>query len=293
VAYVNGRICKLQAASVPVLDRGFLFADGVYEVMRTYGGRVFEPRAHVDRLRASLAGLRIRMPIPATRLLEIVHDLMFRSRYPEARIYIQVTRGVAPRQHAFPGRIPPTLVVWVERLTPFSAAARARGATAITVEDPRWARCDLKSVALLANVLAKQEAVDAGVDESILVGADGMVREASTANVFAVRDGVLFTHPLGHEILPGVSRQVVLDLAPSVGLRVRERRFDRRALYDADEVLLSNTTQEVLGVVRIDRRRIGTGRPGPAAAALWTAFQERAYAKPRAGGRGAGRGGKR
>lgn len=281
VAYVNDRICPLQAAVVPVLDRGFLFGDGVYEVMRTYEGRVFEARAHLARLRASLRGLRLRLPVTSVRLLEIVHELLRRARYPESRIYIQVTRGMAPRQHAFPRRTAATLVVWVEQLLPLDARARARGATAITLPDPRWARCDLKTVALLANVLAKQSAVDAGVDEAILIGADGMVREASTANVFIVRDGTLLTHPLGPEILAGVSRQVALELAPQVGLRVREQRFDRRALYRADEVLLSSTTQEVLGVVRIDGRRIGRGHPGDAATALWSAFQRRAHA-PRA-----------
>jgi len=295
LAYVNGRICTLQAASVPILDRGFLFADGVYEVMRTYEGRVFEPRAHTARLRASLAGLRLRLPLSTARLLEIVHDLIRRSRYPEARIYIQVTRGVAARQHPFPPRAAPTLVVWVERLTPLDARQRARGATAMTLPDPRWARCDLKTIALLGNVLAKQEAVEAGVDEAILVGPDGIVREASTANVFVVRDGILLTHPLGREILPGVSRQVVLELAPRVGLRVREAKFDRRVLYRADEVLLSSTTQEVLGVVRIDGRKIGSGRPGEAAQALWTAFQQRAHPVRDASGRGrsAASGGKR
>jgi D-alanine transaminase len=295
LAYVNDRICMLQAASVPILDRGFLFADGVYEVMRTYEGRVFEPEAHLARLRASLAGLRLRLPVSSARLLAIVHDLLGRSRYPEARIYIQITRGVAPRQHAFPRRSAATLVVWVERLTLLDARKRARGATAITIADPRWARCDLKTIALLPNVLAKQAAVDAGVDEAILVGADDVVREASTANVFMVRDGILVTHPLGREILPGVSRQIVLELAPQIGLRVRQAKFDRRALYRADEVLLSSTTQEVLGVVRIDGRRIGQGRPGEAAQALWTAFQQRVHAGHGASmrRRGAASGGKR
>jgi len=279
VAYVNGRICPLRAAVVPVLDRGFLFADGVYEVMRTYDGRVFETRAHLARLRASCRGLRLRLPVTPARLLEIVHELIRRGRYRESRIYIQVTRGVAPRQHAFPSRTAATLVAWVEELLPLDARARNRGASAVTLADPRWSRCDLKVIALLANVLAKQRAVDAGVDEAILIGAGGVVREGTTANVFIVRDGTLFTHPLGPEILPGVSRQVVLALAPQVGLRVREQRFDRRALYRADEVLLSSTTQEVLGVVRIDGRRIGRGRPGDAAQALWNAFQQRAHAR--------------
>jgi D-alanine transaminase len=186
-----------------------------------------------------------------------------------------VTRGVAPRQHAFPAHVRPTLVAFVEALTPLPAGLRRSGVTAVTMADLRWGRCDLKAIALLPNVLAKQWAIERGAHEAIFLGPGGSVREGATANVFAVHGRSLRTHPLGPEILPGVSRSVVLELARDEGLRVREARFGVAALYAADEVFLSSTVQEILPVVRIDGRRIGAGRPGPVTTALWARFRAR------------------
>ncbi len=279
VAYVNGWIGALRDARVPILDRGFLFADGVYEVLRTYAGRPFELGAHLDRLEHSLRGLGLGSPLPRRRLEGLVHALLERSGYRNARIYIQVTRGVGRRQHVFPEGVRPTLVLYVERL-PDKRRAR-RGLAVVTVPDERWKRCHLKTVALLPNVLARERAHRAGADEAILLGPGGVVREGTSSNVFVLRRGVLRTHPLGPEILPGVSRQVVLDLAREAGLRVREERFRRAALLGADEVLLSSTALEIAPVVRVDGRRVGRGAPGPVASAL----QERFRARVRADGR--------
>lgn len=273
VAYVNGWVGPLRDAVVPVLDRGFLLGDGAYEVLRTYGGRLFETDAHLARLARSLQGLRIAAPISRRRLTRLVENLLERSRYREARVYVQVTRGVARRQHAFPVRARPTLVVWVERLPRPLASLRREGVAAITLPDSRWRRCDLKSIVLLPNVLAKQQAHEAGAHEAIFLGPDGIVREGSSANVFIVRGRELRTHPKGPEILPGVSRSVILDRAREAGLRVREAPFGLRALYGADEAFLSSTVQEVLPLVRVDGRRIGSGRPGPVAADLWRRFR--------------------
>ena len=285
VAYVNGWMGALKDARVPVLDRGFLFADGVYEVFRTYGGHPFELGAHLERLEHSLKGLGIRLPIGRQRLDQRIHALLARSGYRNARVYIQVTRGVARRQHVFPRDARPTLVLYVERLP---AASRAhRGLTVVTLPDERWKRCHLKTVALLPNVLARQKAHQAGADEAILLGPGGVVREGTSSNVFVVRDGELWTHPLGSEILPGVSRQVVLDLAREVGLRVRAARFRRPMLLRADEVLLSSTALEIAPVVRVDGRRVGNGKPGPVARALRQQFRARVAA---AGGRRQARG---
>lgn len=278
VAYVNGKIGPLRSATVAVLDRGFLLADGVYEVLRTYAGRPFELQAHLSRLAASRRGLELGMPVSQRALARLVGALLRRSRHREARIYIQVTRGVAPRQHAFPRRARPTLVVYVEKLHAPPAGQRRRGISAITLPDPRWRRCNLKTIALLPNVLAKQQALERGAQEALFVAPDGTVREAATANVFLVRGRTLRTHPLGPEILPGVSRHVVLELARDLGLRVREAGFRRAALYAADELFLSSTVQEVMPIVRVDGRRIGSGRPGPVAAALWRGFRARALA---------------
>jgi D-alanine transaminase len=286
VAYVNGWMGALKDACVPVLDRGFLFADGVYEVFRTYGGRPFELAAHLERLEHSLKGLGIRLPIGRQRLERRIHELLGRSGYANARVYVQVTRGVARRQHVFPRDARPTLVLYVERI-PDAPRAR-RGLTVVTLPDERWKRCHLKTVALLPNVLARQQAHQSGADEAILLGPGGVVREGTSSNVFVVRHGALWTHPLGLEILPGVSRQVVLDLAREVGLRVREARFRRAALLGADEVLLSSTALEIAPVVRVDGRRVGDGKPGPVAAALLRQFRARVAAtgrRPAAPGR--------
>jgi D-alanine transaminase len=265
----------LGRATVPVQDRGFLLADGVYEVMRTYGGRIFELQAHLDRLEASLHGIHLRLPVRRADLVRVLQRLVRRSGYPDARLYVQVTRGVAPRQHAFPRRARPTLVAYVERVPRAHRARALRGVSAITLPDFRWGRCDLKTIGLLANVLAKQRAHEAGAEEALFVSPDGSVREGATANVFVVRDGALWTHPLGPEILPGVSRAVILSLAREMRLGIRERRYSSAALYAADEVFLSSTMQEVLPVVRVDGRRIGTGRPGPVAKELRRRFRDR------------------
>jgi D-alanine transaminase len=275
LASVNGRVSALRAARIPVLDRGFLLADGVYEVLRTYGGRIFELDAHLDRLEASAAGLRLPLPLSRPRLARRLGALVRRSGLREARIYVQVTRGVALRQHSFPAAARPSLVVCVDRLRPPPAAWVERGVAAITVADIRWGRCDLKTIALLPNVLAKQQAVEAGAHEAIFVGPDGSVREGASTNVFVVRRGSVWTPPLGRTLLPGVSRGVILRLARDAGLPVHERRLRRRDLLTADEVLLSSTLQEILPVVRIDGRRIGRGVPGPVGRELRGRFRAR------------------
>ncbi len=206
VAYVNGWVGPLAAAQVAVLDRGFLLGDGVYEVMRTYGGRIFEFDAHLDRLHQSLRSLRIRPPVARPALRDIVQRLHERTGCRDVRIYIQITRGVAPRQPGFPRRARPTVVAWAEKIPPSNARRAASGVHVVTVADFRWGRCDIKSVSLLANVLAKQHAIDVGAHDAIFIGADGTVREASTANVFIVRGRTVLTHPLGREILPGAHR---------------------------------------------------------------------------------------
>lgn len=279
LAYVNGWIGKLRDAKIPILDRGFLFGDGVYEVLRCYGGRAFELRAHLQRLEQSLEGLGMTVPLSRRPLERLVLELAGRSGYSNARVYIQVTRGVARRQHVLPRRVRPTLVVYVER-APSGRHAR-RGLDVVTLADQRWKRCHLKALVLLPNVLARQEAHAAGAHEAVLLGPGGVVREGAASNVFVVHGNVLRTHPLGPEILPGVSRQVALELARAEGLRVREQAFRRQTMMRADEVLLSSTALEIAPVVRIDGRAIGSGRPGRVAFALLSRFR----ALTRQGGR--------
>ena len=289
LAYVNGWIGPLGAARVSVLDRGFLFADGVYEVLRTYGGRPFMLGAHLRRLRQSLRGLQLPAPLSSARLEALILDLVRQSGYAEARIYIQVTRGSPPlRQHVFPRGVPPTLVVYVESAPAPPLRQQQRGVRVITLPDWRWKHCHLKTIVLLPNVLARQAAARAGAAEAILLGPGQVVREASSSNVFIVRRGVLRTHPLGSEILPGVSRQVTLELARAAGLVVREERFRLRSLLQSDEVLLSSTSLEVTPVVRVDGAVIGSGVPGPVARQLLARFHARSRGESwRRGGQGA------
>jgi len=281
LAYVNGWVGPLRQARVAVLDRGFLFADGVYEVLRTYGGRPFALQAHLRRLQHSRRGLRLPAPLPNRRLRALILELLQRSGYDAARIYIQVTRGSSRRrQHLFPRSVQPTLVIYVEKSGDEAGHLQAHGASVRTLPDWRWKFCHLKTLVLLPNVMARQAAWRAGADEAVLLGPGGVVREGATSNIFVLRRGVLRTHPLGPEILPGVSRQVTLELARAQGLEVREQPFRRAALFAADEVLLSSTSLEVTPVVRVDGKRIGSGAPGPVAQALLARFHARTRGKP-------------
>jgi D-alanine transaminase len=262
IGFVNGRFTSLADAVVSVEDRGFQFGDGVYEVIRTYGGRPFQLEAHLARLERSAAALRLPVPHPRHRWTAWVMEGLARASYPESKIYIQITRGPAPRDHTYPPAGTPTVVMTIRALPPFPDDLRSQGVSAITVEDIRWGRCDIKSVNLLANVLARQQAKEAGVFEAICIK-DGMVTEGAVSNVMVVHHGTLLTAPEGERILSGVTRTIVLDLARREGLAVHERFVPRADLDSADEVLLTGTTVEVLSVVRLDGKPIGSGRPGP------------------------------
>ncbi len=276
IAFVNGRFVPWAEATVSIDDRGFQFGDGVYEVIRTYRGEPFELDAHLDRLDRSARALSLPQPYSRARWVEWIREGVKLAGYREAKVYVQITRGVAPRDHAFPPDLSPTVVMTVRELHPLSPAVRQTGVTARTVEDLRWGRCDIKSVNLLGNVLAREEAKRAGVFEAIMVK-DGLVTEGSVSNVMAVRAGSIVTAPEGPRILSGVTRTVVLTMAAKEGISIEERFFSVDFLYAADEVFLTGTTIEVLGVVEIDGNVIGTGRPGPitrALAAQWARLTE-------------------
>ena len=262
VVYFGGRIIPRGRAAVSIDDRAFLFGDAAYEVIRAVEGRFIEPERHLRRLARSLR--EIGMPAPALDLLAVAADLIRRNGLGdcEATVYAQVSRGAAPRQHAFPpAGAPPTVLVTV---TPFVPRAElvADGVAAITLPDLRWSRCDIKSVNLLPNVLAAQRAAEAGAFEAILVR-NGVVTEATRSNVLAVVAGVVRTHPTGPLILPGVTREIVLELASGAGMPVRETEVGADELLTAEEVLLTGPTADVTPVVTIDGRPVGGGRPGP------------------------------
>ncbi len=262
IAFINGRFLPWDEATISIDDRGFQFGDAVYEVIRTYRGSPFELIAHLARLDRSARELSLRQPYTSLQWTRWIQQGLSLAGYQDAKIYIQLTRGAAPREHSFPSDILPTVVMTIRKFHPLAPEVRRAGVSACTREDLRWGRCDIKSVNLLANVLAREEAKKAGVFETILVR-DGLVMEGALSNVMAVHDGLVVTAPDGPRILSGVTRTVVLELAKKDDIAIEERFMPIDFLYRADEVFLTGTTLEVLGVVQIDGQTIGSGQPGP------------------------------
>lgn len=272
VVYLNGAYVPHSEARVSVDDRGFLFADGVYEVVRVYGGRPYLMAEHLDRLARGLKSLEIRFD-GVEALGDVAEKLIKENGIDgDANVYMQVTRGAAPRKHAFPpADTPPTVYVAVRPITPNPDEYYEKGVDAITTPDNRWARCDIKTVSLLPNVLANQKAHAAGAFEALFVR-DGIVLEGSHSNLMAVVDGTLVTYPKCNYILAGITRDRVLALASSMGIPVREGPIPVDRLYDVDEAFLTGTTTEVMPVTRVDGRTIGTGEPGPITRRLMEAY---------------------
>ena len=272
IVYLDGEYLPLEKATVSVEDRGFLFGDGIYEVVRYYGGRPFQLDAHMARLEHSAAGARLPLPPAVANLAGIIERLLVENNGQDICFYIQCTRGAArPRTHAFPAQPQPLLLVMPQALPALPPDARTHGVKALTVPDVRWGRCDIKSIMLLPNVMAKTQAREAGAFEAIMVR-DGRVTEGSSTNIFAVLDGALRTHPSGTTILGGITRQLALRLASDLKLNVRESAFTREEMYAADEVFLTSTTAEVLPITRVDEHTIGRGEPGPVTLRLHEAF---------------------
>lgn len=275
VVYLNGEYLPAAGAMISVNDRGFLFGDGVYEVTPAYHGRIFRWAQHLDRMRKGLAELGI--DFDAASLERVNRGLLARNdleQVPVASIYVQVTRGIAPRTHTFPNPpVSPSVYGFANRFNRPPREAWERGFKAITVPDQRWALGQIKAIALLPNCLAQQAAVEAGVTDAIFVR-DGIALEGSHNNLFAVFDGVVTTAPKSNYILHGVTRDLVIELAGELGLPVEERAIPARELYRADEVFFTGTTTEVRPAVEVDGRRIGEGRVGPVARGLYDAFLE-------------------
>jgi D-alanine transaminase len=272
--YINGEYLPLTEAKVSVLDRGFLFADGVYEVVPVYGGRPFRLEQHLDRLDNSLAGIRIANPLSREQWREIVTKLIADNGGQEQLLYWQVTRGSAPvRDHLFNGTDKPTVLAMSSKLKSPSAEIRQSGASLITLDDVRWRYCHLKTIALLPNVLMRQQAFDGGYDEAILIR-DGFATECTTANIFIVENGIIVTPPKGEELLPGITRDLVLELAQSHGMPWAEEKIELARLRAAEEIWLSSSTREVVAVTRLDGKKVGDGRPGPLLKQMSVCFQE-------------------
>jgi D-alanine transaminase len=271
IAYVNGRYLPRREASVNIEDRGYQFADGVYEVCEVRGGRLVDERRHMDRLLRSLSELRIRMPLSREALGVILRETIRRNRVTNGIVYLQITRGVARRDHAFPAPgTQPSVVVTATRLDFAKAETMAAdGVSVVTVPDNRWERVDIKSVSLLPNVLAKQTAREQGAREAWFVGKDGHVTEGSSSNAWIVtRDGKVVTRQADHSILKGITRTVVIDAIKSQGLQLEERPFTVEEAHEAREAFLTSASQLVFPVVQIDGRPVGNGAPGLLASAL-------------------------
>lgn len=269
LVYLNGTFVPLADAKVHVEDRGFTFGDGIYEVMRIVGGRGFRPDEHRARLRRGLEALEI--PAQADALMDVMLETARRSGLVEGTVYLQVTRGTATRKHAFPENARPTTVAWARPFPPRSAKEWEAGVACITHPDERHGLCEIKTTSLLPNVLANEKAHRAGAYEALFVR-DGVVTEGTHASAFAVIEGVVRTHPV-QNILPGVTRALVLELARAQGLPVREEAVAIGRFREADELFLTGTTTEVLGVVRLDGRPVGGSEPGPVTRALFEAYR--------------------
>jgi D-alanine transaminase len=277
LVYLNGRYVPSGEATISALDRGFVFGDGVYEVWRVARGRLFEAARHHARLARGLRELRIPAPPESTleRITAIGERLLDENGLAgvEATLYVEITRGVAPRTHYFPpADTAPTMLAMASGFTP--SQARHRGTVVITQPDVRWLRCDLKTVQLLPNVLARQAATEAGASEAIFVR-DGVLTEGTHTTVFAVIDGVLRTHPANNLVLHGVTRDLVSELAAEAGIAVREQAITVGELPNVSELFLTGTTTDVTPVVRVDARPVGTGSPGPVARLLLDRLLER------------------
>ncbi len=261
VAYVNNRFVPLEKAMIHVEDRGFQFADGVYEVVACYGGTYLDLNPHLKRLQRSCAAIAIDLPKTIHELEVLVQQAYEKNPFDDAMVYIQVTRGVAPRNHVVNQAITPTLVITVRELPKPSDTKVKTGVQGITLQDIRWKHCEIKSIALLASVMGKQEAVRAGVDEAFWLDEQGHVLEGCATNIFAVIDGVLVTHPLDHQVLGGITRSMAMEVAQDAGIAVQERawKLDEAGL---SECLMSSTTNAVLPVVQINHQAIGDGKPG-------------------------------
>ncbi|HEY1460493.1 MAG TPA: D-amino acid aminotransferase [Casimicrobiaceae bacterium] len=270
--YLNGEFLPIEQAKVSVLDRGFIYGDGVYELVPVYRRQPYRMREHLARLNRSCAGIGLANPHDAAAWESIIRDLIARMPFDDQAVYFQVTRGVARRDHAFPAGVAPTVFMMSNPLALPSAEQVERGVAVITGPDERWLHCDLKTTSLLGNVLARQAAVDAGAVESVLFR-DGYLTEASASNVLIVKGGLIVAPPKDNLILPGITYDATFDLARKGGLEVAIRPVSREEALGADEMWLSSSSKEVLAVTKVDGRPFAGGMPGPVFRRVYALFQ--------------------
>jgi len=272
-AYLNGQFLPLAEARIPVLDRGFIFGDGVYEVIPVYSRRPFRLPEHLRRLQHSLDAVRLGNPMTDAEWTRLIHELIGRHAGEDQAVYLQVTRGVAKRDHAFPKEGKQTVFMMSSPLSTPPREQIEQGVPCITATDFRWLKCDVKSVSLLGNCLLRQLAADAGAVEVVLFR-DGFLTEASASNVFAVRGGKLLAPPKNHLILPGITYDVVLELAAAKGIPIELRAITEPEVRSADELWVTSSSKEVLAITNLDGKPVGNGKPGPLFRTVHQAFQD-------------------
>ena len=273
MVFLNGKFLPIEEARVPVLDRGFLFGDGVYELVPVYSRVPFRIEEHLERLERSLSQTRIRNPYSREEWRDIIGQLVAKQPYEDQGVYFQVTRGVAKRDHAFPQDATPTVFIMANPLVNPTREAIERGAEAVSAHDNRWQRCDIKSISLIGNVLLRQVSADAGGVETILFR-DGALTEASASIVFVVRGGVIQGPPKSNLILPGITYDVVLELAHAAQLPVEIRSLTEAETRAADEIWVTSSSKEVLAIVKLDGKPVGDGRPGPLFRRMHALYQD-------------------
>lgn len=273
--YLNGLYLPIEEAKISVLDRGFIFGDGVYEVIPVYSRRAFRLTAHLQRLQHSLDGIRLAQPHSIAEWTAIFDRLIADSPSEDAYLYLHITRGAAPRDQAFPNPpVAPTVFVMCNPLSRPSAEWLANGVCAVTAQDNRWLRCDIKAISLLPNVLLRQLAVDADCSETVLIRDDAFLTEGSASNIFVVKDGILLAPPKDNLMLPGITYDVILEIAAANAIPHEVRRIAKAEVFSADELLLTSSPREVLAITRIDGKPVGNAEPGPMFKRLYALYQE-------------------
>jgi D-alanine transaminase len=273
LVYLNGKLTPLSEAHIPVMDRGFIFGDGIYEVIPVYGRKMFRADQHLARLFRSMAAIGIPNPHSKDQWLGLIQQVMDAHTADDQMVYLQLTRGVAKRAHAFPAEMVPTVFIMTGPIPVIAASVRNQGVKCVSMLDQRWLHCDIKSISLLGNVLAAQNAAENDAIESIQFR-DGYLTEAAASNVWIVKDGVLMGPPKDNLILEGIRYGLIEELCASHQIPFKARRISRAEVFGADEVLLSSATKEVLAVVEIDEQTIGKGVPGPIYQLLYAAYQD-------------------
>ena len=275
LVYLNGTFSPLEEARVSVMDRGFLFGDGIYEVVPVYGRKAFRLEEHLTRLDRSLAQVRIANPHTAAQWQTLVEKIIAAADFEDQSVLLQVTRGVSPvRNHAFPNSPPePTVFILAEPLNPPDAKLKAEGVTAVSAADNRWLRCDIKAISLLANCLLRQKAIDEGCAETVMFR-DGILTEGAASNIFVVKDGTVLAPQKNHLMLTGITYDVVLELAARLALPLVVRDITDSEVRNADELWLSSSAKEILPIISLDNRPIGNGRPGPIYGVMDQGYQQ-------------------